>query len=121
MSNCRFPDHPCLDRLRALMARLPEAVELETWGHPTFRAGKKIYAIFGDENEQPALNIKQRPEQQDALLEREGYFYPPYTGGQGWVGVLVEQVAWEEIEPILVDAYRQVALKRMLKALDGEG
>ncbi|MBC8327125.1 MAG: MmcQ/YjbR family DNA-binding protein [Planctomycetes bacterium] len=119
MASSDSPHHPCLVQLRRQLARLPEAVEIETWGHPTFRAGKKIYAIFGDENGGPALNVKQQPEQQEALLERPGYFYPPYTGHKGWIGVLVDEVPWEDIEPILVDGYRQVALKRMLKALDG--
>ncbi len=119
MAGTSFPKHPCLAEMRRLLARLPEAVELETWEHPTFRAGKKIYAIFGDEDGRPALNVKQRPEQQDALLEQPGYFYPPYTGHKGWVGILVDEVPWTDIEPIVVDGYRQVALKRMLKALDG--
>ena len=45
-------DDPYLSRLRAVCLALPESVEVEAWGRPTFRAGKKIFAVFtGDPDE----------------------------------------------------------------------
>ncbi len=35
-----------LKRLRSICLALPEAVEIEAWGHPTFRAGKKMFAAL---------------------------------------------------------------------------
>ncbi|MHC4837569.1 MAG: MmcQ/YjbR family DNA-binding protein [Planctomycetota bacterium] len=114
------PDHPVLAAIRDWIPSLPEAVELETWGHPTFRAGKKIFAIFAEDQGEPVLNVKQKPEQQEVHLRDMRFYFPPYTGHKGWVGVRVDEVEWDELEALLLDAYRQVALKRMLKALDGE-
>lgn len=110
--------HPVLLKIRAWYPGLPEAVELETWDHPTFRAGKKIFAIFADQDGEPVLNIKQRPEQQEVWLRDMRFYFPPYTGHKGWIGARVDLIEWEELEPLLLDAYRQVALKRMLKELD---
>src|SRR5262249_593215 len=37
-----------LKHVRALCLVLPETHEVEAWGHPTFRAGKKMFAAFGE-------------------------------------------------------------------------
>ena len=34
-----------VDRLRAICLALPEAVEKETWGDPTFRVRDRIFAL----------------------------------------------------------------------------
>jgi len=49
------------------------------------------------------------------------FFRPPYVGVRGWVGVYLDvpDVDWTEIEEIVLDAYRQVAPKRMVAQLDG--
>ena len=36
-----------LKQVRSLCLALPESSEVEAWGHPTFRAGKKMFAVFG--------------------------------------------------------------------------
>ena len=37
-----------LSKVRELCLAFPEAKEVEAWGHPTFRAGKKLFAAFGE-------------------------------------------------------------------------
>ncbi|HMF13765.1 MAG TPA: MmcQ/YjbR family DNA-binding protein [Gemmataceae bacterium] len=37
-----------LKQVRSICLALPEAGEVEAWGHPTFRAGKKMFAAFGE-------------------------------------------------------------------------
>lgn len=113
-------DHPYLKKLRTLLTKLPEGQEVEAWGHPTFRAGKKLFAIFGDYEGKPAIAIKSTPAEQAGLTERPEYYLPPYVANAGWVGVRIQKVKWKEVETLLIKGYRLVALKRMLKALDGE-
>jgi hypothetical protein len=36
-------DDPVLRQLREIALAVPEAVEVEAWGRPTFRDGKKIF------------------------------------------------------------------------------
>ena len=36
-----------LKEIRSLCLALPEACEVEAWGHPTFRAAKRMFAGFG--------------------------------------------------------------------------
>src|SRR5262249_7166614 len=44
------PFEQALEQLRSLCLALPEASEVEAWGHPTFRAGKKMFAAIGEDN-----------------------------------------------------------------------
>ena len=59
-------------------------------------------------------------EQQAFLVEDPRYTIPLYYGPSGWINLDVhDAVNWAEVESLLETCYRRVALKRMLKALDG--
>jgi predicted DNA-binding protein (MmcQ/YjbR family) len=109
-----------LAKLRSLCLALPEACEVEAWGHPTFRAGKKMFAGCGSEGGTLTLGLKMSFERQDQLLEDPRFYPTPYAAHQGWVSLKLDgKVDWAEIRALVGEAYRQVALKRMLRALEG--
>ena len=108
-----------LKQVRALCLALPEAREVEAWGHPTFRAGKKMFAAFGEHEGDLSLGLKVGHDRQEILLEDDRFFPTPYAARQGWVSLRIDgNTDWEEVGGLVREAYRQVALKRMLKALD---
>ncbi|HLJ93086.1 MAG TPA: MmcQ/YjbR family DNA-binding protein [Gemmataceae bacterium] len=110
-----------LKKLRSLCLALPESCEVEAWGHPTFRAGKKMFAAFGEYDRVLSLGLKMSDERQDELLEDSRFFPTPHAAHQGWVSLRIDnQTDWDEVNRLLREAYQQVALKRMLKALDTE-
>lgn len=114
-------DDPYLTDLREVCLALPETVEVEAWGRPTFRAGKKIFAVFnGDDDHAYALTFKPEPDERPALLEDKRFYSPPYFGPGGWLSLDfdAERVDWGEVAELVESSYRQVALKRMLKALE---
>jgi predicted DNA-binding protein (MmcQ/YjbR family) len=109
-----------LSRVRSICEALPEAAEVEAWGHPTFRAGKKMFAAFGEGEEGLAFGLKVGHERQEELLEDGRFFPTPYAAHQGWVSLRIDsQTDWQEVAGLLREAYRQVALKRMLNELEG--
>jgi predicted DNA-binding protein (MmcQ/YjbR family) len=113
-----------LKKLRSICLTLPEATEVKAWGHPTFRAGKKMFAAFGEGVEGMAglsLGVKVGFKRQEELL-KDARFYPtPYAAHQGWVSLGIDgKTDWAQVAGLLQEAYRQVALKRMLKVLDAE-
>jgi predicted DNA-binding protein (MmcQ/YjbR family) len=114
-------DDPHLAEVRKVCLGLPEAVEVEAWGRPTWRAGKgKMFAIFeGDEDHPYALVILPEPAERPALLEDTRFYRPRYHGPYGWVGLDLTRGDndWDEIGELIRDSYRQVAIKRQLKAL----
>ncbi|MQA01112.1 MAG: MmcQ/YjbR family DNA-binding protein [Dehalococcoidia bacterium] len=115
-------DDPYLTELREVCLEFPEAAEVEAWGRPTFRAGKKMFAIFesGPGGEGYAVVFKPDPEVRLGLLDDPRIFVPKYHGPYGWLGLDLDAdpVDWGEVEELMEMSYRQVALKRMLKALE---
>jgi predicted DNA-binding protein (MmcQ/YjbR family) len=118
-------DDPYLTELRDVCLAFPEACEVEAWGRPTFRAGKKIFAVFSGDDDHPyGVIFKPEPDEYPALVDDPRMYVPPYFGPGGWLALdftAAEKVDWGEITELMDGSYRQVALKRMLKALDERG
>jgi hypothetical protein len=115
---------PYLAELRKICLKFPESAEVEAWGRPTFRAGKKIFAVFGgpDPKTETSYCLIFKPEamERPALVADERFFSPRYWGPGGWLGLDFDaaEVDWTEVWELCDASYRQVALKRMIKTLD---
>ena len=114
-----------LERLRSIIARLPETSERLSHGAPTFWGGKKTFATFHADHHgdgRVALWVKAPEGAQEALVEAdpETFFVPPYVGPSGWVGVRLDRaVDWGVVAGLLEEGYRMVAPRRAQKVLDG--
>jgi predicted DNA-binding protein (MmcQ/YjbR family) len=106
-----------LERVRSLCLALPEAFELETWDHPTFRVGGGRGRIFCTAaTDGSSLTLKADPVEREALLAQGGQFFvPPYVGTKGWIGIRSEHPSadWEEIAELIATSYCLVAPKRL--------
>ena len=116
-------DDPHLNGVRRVCLALPEAVEVEAWGWPSFRAGGqgKMFAICDHHSEAGyALTFKADPAERSALIKDERFFEPWYWGTRGWLALdLVKaEPDWAEVAELVETSYRQVALKRQLRALE---
>jgi predicted DNA-binding protein (MmcQ/YjbR family) len=108
-----------LARLRQICLALPEVRETTKWGHPTFEAGKKMFAVLDRYEGRTCIAFRAPAERLPALLEDDRFFAAPYAARHRWVCLHVDApLDWREVEQLLRDSYRQVALKRMLAALD---
>jgi hypothetical protein len=107
------------DDVRRVALSFPEAVEKETWGHPTFRVRDKMFAAMDEAG--TSMSVKAAREAQAALVgsEPETFFVPSYVGQHGWVGVRLERVDPEEMGELIEDAWRATAPKRVVAAYDG--
>src|SRR3954463_11224101 len=94
------PYEKLLRRVRPICLALPEATEVEAWGHPTFRAAKKMFAGFGAEpSGSPTLGLKMSFERQEELLKDERFFPTPYAARLGWVSLHLDgKTDWQEIK-----------------------
>jgi len=117
-------DDPYLTELREVCLAFPESAEVEAWGRPTFRAGKKMFAVFEGNSHHPyAVVFKPAAEERPALLDDFRFYVPAYFGPAGWLALdfTAAAVDWVEVEELMETSYRQVALQRMLRALDPAG
>lgn len=112
---------PLLAKTRPICLALPETREVEAWGRPTFRAGKKIFAVYSsDDQHDHALVFKPEADDREALAQDSRIYVPAYFGPAGWLALDLDVAPpdWQEIAELVEGSYRQVALKRMLRTLD---
>ncbi|MGO9829647.1 MAG: MmcQ/YjbR family DNA-binding protein [Myxococcaceae bacterium] len=114
--------HWALSKLRPLCAGLPEALETETFGHPTFQAGPRRTFVVLDDHEQPhslCLVFKLGLAEQRRLLDGKRFFPSKFGAKHGWTAMRVDgRTDWRQVHTLLLESYRRVALKRMVAALD---
>lgn len=113
-----------LPALRRLCLALPEVTERLSHGEPTwFVRGKKTFVMYADHHHDDVLGFwcAAPAGARDALVaaDPDRYFVPPYVGGRGWLGVRLDgEVDWDEVREVVIDAYRVVAPRRLVAALD---
>jgi len=108
----RTPD----PQLRAICLALPDAYETATWGHPNFRAGKKIFAAFHESAGVPCIWCRANDAQHDALA-RDPRCLASRHGG--WIAVRADRrVDWKLVRALMAEAYRLVAPKALVAKLD---
>jgi len=110
-----------LERLREICLPLPECKETLTWGNPTFLAGKKQFAVLDRYHDRWCIAFVVSAERQRELLKRSGFFPAPYGAKYGWVCRDAEgRIGWKEMQKLLEESYRRIALKRMLAVMESE-
>lgn len=119
-------ERPELKEVRAICMALPEVSERLSHGSPTWFAGKKTMVMYLDDHHgdgRLALWVAAPPGVQQDVVEQEPdrFFVPPYVGHRGWLGVRLDRSRdWDEVAGIVEDAYRTVAIKRLLTQLEAE-
>jgi hypothetical protein len=119
----RTPDP--VERLRGICLALPETTERLSHGSPSFfiRDTKQFVSVDDHHHGVDHLGFwcPAPPGVQEELIATnpDQFFRPPYVGHRGWVGVRIDQNPnWAEITEIVIDAYRQVAPKRLVAHID---
>ncbi|BDE07474.1 phosphoribosylglycinamide formyltransferase [Vulcanimicrobium alpinum] len=114
-----------LRRVRALCTALPEVSERLSHGAPCFFVrDKSTFVMFLDDHHgdgRLALWCAAPTGAQEALIGADGerFFRPPYVGHRGWIGVRLDRTPdWPAISEIVEEAYRVVAPRTLLAALD---
>lgn len=103
---------------------LPEVTERLSHGSPAFFVGKQFVMLWPDghhDHHFPHLWCAAPPGAQEELVrtEPERFFRPPYVGGRGWLGVRLDgHPHWQELATICEEAFRIVAPRRLVAALD---
>lgn len=106
-----------LTRVRRICMALPETVEKPSHGEPTFFVRKRVFCMFANNHHNDghiAVWIPTEPGQQATLLKSfpDKYFYPPYVGGGGWIGIELARVDDEDLGAHLLEAWRLIDAKQ---------
>ena len=106
-----------LARVRRLCLSLPQTSEKLSHGEPTFFMRKRVFCMFANNHHNDghiAVWIPAEPGLQATLLRSEPkkYFYPPYLGVSGWIGIELAKISEEELSAHLVDAWKMMEEKQ---------
>jgi len=113
-----------LERLREIVARLPEAT-LQGDQHLKLAVRGKTFGYYMNDHHGDGVvgvALKAAPGEQEALVQAdpERYYVPAYLGAKGWVALRLDlpTVDWDEAGEMITDAYRLQA-PRSLAARTG--
>lgn len=111
---------PLLARVRACCSVLPDAVEFESHGRPSFRAGsRRVFAVYGAGPSHPhAVIVRIDPDDEEGLRADARFFVPPYYPDRLALDLDAPDLDWAEVAELLESAYRTVASARMIRELD---
>lgn len=111
-------------RIRSICGAFPGVTEKVSHGTAAFFAGRQFLTIWPDghhDHRFPHLWCAAPPGVQEELVaaEPDRFFRPPYVGGRGWLGVRLDvAIDWSEIEGVCEDAFRTVAPRKLIEALE---
>lgn len=106
-----------MERLRAICMALPGVTEVVAWGELTWRRGK-IFAMTDTYHHGSAhfsVHLPAPAGAQEGLIDAEPdrFFRPPYTGGKGWIGVVLDtDPDWDMVASLVRTAYDLVTPAR---------
>jgi predicted DNA-binding protein (MmcQ/YjbR family) len=111
-------DDRVLSRLRTLCLSLPETTETDSWGHPNFRAGKRTFVSYEWVQGGPTIAFRLTPDEVRKREKAQGFLSTPYGRGQ-WVSMKTRgRLDWRLVEALILESYKLVAIKRMIRALE---
>ena len=108
-----------LDELRRLCSVLPETVEVDTLGDPSFRVATRMFAVVETVEEVPVVRFKTTSSHQAELVGDERFRADPETGHRGWTALRLDELAGtHELEAVVLTSYRVVAPPDLVAQLD---
>lgn len=122
MSHPSRPRTPAiLEPLRKICLDLPDTVEKEAWGAPTFRVKGKMFLMYAEYHHGDAhiaIWCKADPEAQRMVVGSNPakFFVPPYVGPGGWIGMRLDvDLDWAEVADVVRTSYHSAIPKKLPK------
>ncbi|QOY90624.1 MmcQ/YjbR family DNA-binding protein [Paludibaculum fermentans] len=109
-----------LQRVRRICLSLPGTMEKLSHGEPTFFVNRKVFTMFSNNHHNDghiAVWIPVPPGAQATMLATwpETFYYPPYVGVSGWVGVELDRISDDDLASHILEAWRLRAPAKLLK------
>jgi hypothetical protein len=110
-----------VERVRQICLGLPETAERLSHGEPTFFVGKKVFVMFANNHHgdgRIAVWLPVESGVQPMLIEANParYFYPPYVGVRGWVGIELAHISDDDLAYHVQAAWQLIAPKKVKTA-----
>ena len=118
-----MPTDPFHLRLLEIVQSLPGAYEDRPWGSVHCKVAGKIFVGWSrDEAGVMSLGFKTDKELQGLLVASDPRFsVAAYVGRHGWVDMKLGPAPdWDEVKQFIVESYRRIAPRKLVKELAGK-
>jgi predicted DNA-binding protein (MmcQ/YjbR family) len=115
-----MPNDTVHERLLGIVLGLPGAYEDRPWGEVHCKVAGKIFVGWGRHDDGAmSLGFKTDKQLQAMLVASDPRFtVAAYVGKHGWVNMKLGPAPnWGEVEHFIVDSYRMIAPKKLVKEL----
>ena len=114
-----MPADPFHQRLLKIVEQLPGAYEDRPWGSVHCKVAGKIFVGWGRDDGEMSVGFKTDKQLQAMLVASDARFtVAKYVGKHGWVDMrLGGKPNWAEVETFIIDSYRMIAPKKLVKEL----
>jgi len=112
-----------LDRVREIVAALPDTKETVSHGAPTWWVKKRTFLMFTDDHHgdgRVALWCAATIDEQEMLVgsDPDSFFVPPYVGAGGWVGIRLDRkLDWGVIASLIAEGHRLIRAKQTRRSV----
>lgn len=105
--------------VRQIALALPGTEERLSWGMPTFRVTKGMFAALAEDEESMGFRFP-KEERPEMLASEPGKFFirPGHDDKYNWLRVRLDAIDAAELQAIIVDSWRQVATKKLIAEYD---
>jgi hypothetical protein len=107
-------------RVRRICVGMPGCEEKLSHGEPTWFVRKRVFVMVANNHHNDghvAVWLPTLSGMQASLIAAspDTYFRPPYVGVKGWVGIELDQIGEEELAAHILEAWKIVAPKSLMK------
>ncbi|MFD0674903.1 MmcQ/YjbR family DNA-binding protein [Cohnella sp. GCM10027633] len=105
--------------IRKYAMNLPESMEVEHWGKPSFRMKNKIFAVLQEDG--VTLTLKTSAEEREIYTQLDPRIFrvPETFSNLNYMHVNTELINPEEARLLLLKAWKSVAPKKLIKEFEG--
>ena len=109
---------PTFADARRIALGLPETIEQPCWGTPAFYVRKRFFARLLEDDERLVVKCSREERQARAAERPEAFGWTAHYAKYEFVLVTLAVVKPAELREILIEAWRMVAPKTLLRAYD---
>ena len=99
---------PLLKKLRTVCLALPGSVETLTYGHPTFKANGKAYAVLDNYKGVRCVWFRCAKSNRAILLKDARFFPSPYDKAQQALCRAAQDIDWRQLRDLIRASFESV-------------
>jgi hypothetical protein len=109
-----------VEEVRTFALSLPESMEIEHWGKPSFRIRNKVFAVIQEDGVYLVVKTVGEDRLIYTTMDSKVYSIPRSFSNMNYMIVNLDLVNSEELRGLLIKAWSSIAPKKLVKEYKGK-